>query len=258
MTSTNRARSVLVTGAGSAVGAAVARSQAAAGAAVTVTFRSNEEAAHKLVAELEADGATAQALAYDLADPGSASAVVDACVTAYGGLDAVVANAVAWPSTGPGPMPQAFDLTLDWQEHFVTNAVGTMSLAHASAPWLRRSGIGRLVFVGSSVLRHAVPGSSVYCAAKASLNGLTTGLMWDLGPDGVMVNVVMPGWVVDADFLAYAATDEELSTLVREHVAKTPIGRLVGPADVASLIDYLASPANGAITGEVVAVTGGY
>jgi NAD(P)-dependent dehydrogenase (short-subunit alcohol dehydrogenase family) len=258
MTSTTRTRSVLVTGASSAVGTEVARSLADGGAAVTVTYRTNEERARKLVAELEADGASAQAVPYDLADGATAAAVVDACVEAYGGLDAVVANAVSWPSTGPGPMPQPFDLTAEWQDHFVTNSVGTMSLAHAAAPWLRRSGTGRLVFVGSSVLRHAVPGSSVYCAAKASLNGLMTGLMWDLGGDGVLINVVMPGWVVDPGFLEYAATDEELSTLVREHVAKIPIGRLVGPADVASLIGYLSSPANGAVTGEVVAVTGGY
>jgi NAD(P)-dependent dehydrogenase (short-subunit alcohol dehydrogenase family) len=251
------ARSVLITGASSDIGAALARRLAGEGYSVTVTYRKSREAAEKLVAELTGTGTRAQAVAYDLTDPDSAPAVVAACAEAHGGLDAVVANALVWPDTGPGPMPEPFDRTADWQGHFLANAVGTMNLAHAAAPWLRKSDAGRLVFMGTSVLRHPVPGSSVYCAAKASLEGLTAGLVWDLGPDGVLVNVVMPGWVFDDSYMDPDGEDE-MSAMVRDHQRKTPTGRLVRPADVASLVGYLVSPQNGGVNGEVVAVTGGY
>jgi 3-oxoacyl-[acyl-carrier protein] reductase len=250
-------RSVLVTGASSSIGSELARQLAASGAQVTVTYRAKEQLARELVGELTAAGGTVQAVPYDLADPDSAGEVVASCVQAFGGLDAVVANAVSWPASGPGPMAEPFDQVLDWQDHFVTNSVGTMTLAHASAPWLRKSGSGRLVFLGTSVLRHGVAGSAIYCAAKASLHGLMTGLMWDLGPDGVLVNVVMPGWVLDP---RYADLDlgEEFNALIADHASKTPVGRLTTPSDVAGLICYLVSPFNGSVNGEVIAVTGGY
>lgn len=257
MKPTMSGRSVLVTGASSSIGSELARQLAAAGAAVTVTYRAKEQLARELVAELTAAGGTVQAVPYELADPQSAHEVVGSCVATYGSLDAVVANAVAWPESGPGPMSEPFDRVLDWQDHFVTNSVGTMTLAHAAAPWLRKAGTGRLVFVGTSVLRHGVPGSGVYCAAKASLHGLMTGLMWDLGPDGVLVNVVMPGWVLDPK-LAELDLGEEFNALIADHASKTPVGRLATPSDVAGLIGYLVSPFNGAVNGEVIAVTGGY
>lgn len=250
-------RSVLVTGASSSIGSELARQLTGAGARVTVTYRAKEKLARELVSDLAAAGGTAQAVPYDLADPDSAGEVVASCVEAFGGLDAVVANAVSWPESGPGPMAEPFDQVANWQDHFVTNSVGTMNLAHASAPWLRKSDAGRLVFVGTSVLRHGVLGSAIYCAAKASLNGLMAGLMWDLGPDGVLVNVVMPGWVLDPKF-AELDLGEEFNALIAEHAGKTPVGRLSTPSDVAGLICYLVSPFNGSVNGEVIAVTGGY
>jgi NAD(P)-dependent dehydrogenase (short-subunit alcohol dehydrogenase family) len=81
--------------------------------------------------------------------------------------------------------------------------------------------------------------------------------MWDLGPDGVLVNVVMPGWVLDPKF-AEMDLGEEFNALIAEHASKTPVGRLTTPSDVAGLICYLVSPFNGSVNGEVIAVTGGY
>ena len=109
--------------------------------------------------------------------------------------------------------------------------------------------------LSTSVIRRGVRGAAIYTAAKAGLHGLTRSLAWEVGPDGVLVNLVLPGWTMD---VMPDPLPEELKFLLEEHCRNTPTGRLTSGRHVADTIVFLSSSANGSITGEAVWVTGGF
>jgi 3-oxoacyl-[acyl-carrier protein] reductase len=126
--------------------------------------------------------------------------------------------------------------------------VGTLQCA---VPLMRRSGWGRIVMVSSDAV-DGWPGLGPYATAKAGLHGLSRTLAVELGPSNILSNVVMPGFVLTEEMQRRVPTNHK--DQVREH---TPTRRLTTPEDVARLIVFLGSPANGQITGEVVRITGG-
>ncbi|MBA3585630.1 MAG: SDR family oxidoreductase, partial [Gemmatimonadetes bacterium] len=119
-------------------------------------------------------------------------------------------------------------------------------------PSMRERGWGRIVMLSSGSVEYGMPGGGAYGAAKAALHGLGRSLARELGPGGILVNVVMPGLVV---------TERNLKPIpeqVRDTVAtESPSGRLSVPEDVAAAIVFLASKANGNTTGEILRVAGG-
>src|SRR6185436_1650671 len=148
-----------------------------------------------------------------------------------------------------------FDETEGWEALLQGNLNGHLRLIHCALPVLRNSSAGRIVSVSTSVLRRGVRGAAIYTAAKAGLHGLTTSLSWDAGRDGVLVNLVVPGWTMDE---MPEPMPPDLQFLLDEHCKNTPTGRLTRGRHVADTIVFLASPANGSITGEAIWVTGGF
>jgi 3-oxoacyl-[acyl-carrier protein] reductase len=242
-----RGRNVLVTGASSGIGRAAARAFAEEGANVAVTYRTNAEAAAELVEGIRAQGVDALALEYSLEEPGSGEAVVRSLAERWGGLDTLVANAVRWPREFPAEGRAESLTTASWRDDLRTNLEGTVEVVLAALPLLRRSAAGRIVLTSSGVAEEGSPGPSPYGVAKAALGGFVRQLAWDVGRDGVLVNAVAAGFTVTKRNRAV------FGQAVRDAVAMhTPSRRLSAPEDVAGLIVYLGSAANGNLSGEVV------
>jgi 3-oxoacyl-[acyl-carrier protein] reductase len=243
-------RTVLVTGGTRGIGRAVALAYAAEGARVALTYATDEVAAAGVVDEIARAGGRAAAFRLDLTDRPSIEAAVAATVTTFGQLDVLVANAVRWPLDAGGPLA---DLDADvWDRALRANLEGTVATVRASLPHLRSSGAGRVVLVSSGVSRHGFAGATAYATAKAGLDGLVAALKWEAGADGVLVNIVSPGFTVTENNLAHFGDD------VRESVReRTPSTRLSVPDDVAGAVVYLGSAANGNITGAYLPAAGG-
>jgi 3-oxoacyl-[acyl-carrier protein] reductase len=240
---------VLITGATRGIGRATAKAFAQEGARTAITYRNSEAAAKELVVELGGEE-RACALPYDLADPESIAAAVRAVEERWGGVDVVVANAQTWVWLNPEDMVPYQEFPMDfWLSRYRENVEGHLWTVRQALGGMRERGWGRIVLLSSVTATHGNPGSEIYSAAKASLHGFVRGLMWT--GDGVLANVVAPGGTVTESL---EAVDPEL---LAKAVAETPSGRLSTADEVARLIVFLGSAANGNISGQVIHPAGG-
>jgi NAD(P)-dependent dehydrogenase (short-subunit alcohol dehydrogenase family) len=243
-------RRVLVTGGSSGIGRATAIAFGREGATVALTYRSDRDAANRVMAEVEAAGGEGFCVSLDLSEPASIESAVEQVVRRFGGLDVLVANAVRWPYEERGALADSDPIA--WEGALRANLEGTARTVRVAWPALAASGTGRIVLVSTGVTRHGMAGSSAYATAKAGLEGLASALKWEGAETGILINVVAPGFTVTERNLATFGDD------VRETVrVRTPSGRLSVPDDVASAIVYLGSPANGNVTGAYLPVAGG-
>ncbi|GAA3870185.1 SDR family NAD(P)-dependent oxidoreductase [Streptomyces sedi] len=243
-----RDRVVLVSGASTGIGAATARAYGREGARVALTYRDSREKAEKVVSEIEAGGGQALAVRLDLEDLPTVEEAVATVVAAWGGVDVLVANAVRWGGDGPpDPSIRFEDVPLEeWQAMIGANLVGAAAQVRAVLPGMRSRGWGRIVLISSGVAEEGVPGPGPYGTAKSGLHGLARGLAWEAGRDGILVNVVAPGFTL---------TDSRPPippAIVERLAAGTPTRRLSDADDVAKLVLFLGSGANGNLTGELV------
>jgi NAD(P)-dependent dehydrogenase (short-subunit alcohol dehydrogenase family) len=242
-----RERVAVVTGASSGIGRASAQVLGAEGARVALTYHANEDAAREAAAAVEKSGGTATTTRLALEDLDSIPGAVERIVDRWGRLDVLIANAVQWPAARAED-GRAEGLALEeWTEGLRVNLAGTVATLHAALPFMREAGWGRIVLISSGVAEEGVPGPNPYGVAKSGLHGLARQLAWDVGRAGILINVVAAGFTVTARNLG-AFPDS-----MRERVAdQTPSRRLSSPEDVARLVAFLASEANGNLTGEVV------
>jgi pteridine reductase len=236
-------QTVLITGAARRVGAAVARCLHSAGANVVIHHHHSGEAAHALVAELEAARrGSALALAADLLDLTQLSALVDRTQAHFGGLHVLVNNASSFYPTPLGEITAA-----QWDDLMGTNLRAPLFLSQAAAAPLRAAR-GLIINVADINGQRPLRDHLVYSAAKAGLIMLTRALARELAPD-VRVNGIAPGPVLWPE----AGIDAEQKQLIIEH---TPLGRPGSPEDVARTALFFAAAAP-YVTGQVLAVDGG-
>jgi NAD(P)-dependent dehydrogenase (short-subunit alcohol dehydrogenase family) len=242
-----REKTVLVTGATKGIGRATARAFGAEGANVVLTYNSDAAAAEAAAAEIEGAGGRALAVQLSLDDRESIGAAARAATDAFGGVDVLVANAVMWPTERPEG-GRFENIGRDyWRTMIAANVEGTAATVAAVLPSMRERGWGRIVLISSSVADEGVPGPSPYGVSKSAFYGMARQLAWDVGRDGILVNVVGAGFTVTERNL------ERFEDPVRERVAAhTPSRRLSRPADVAKLVLFLGSEANSNISGETV------
>jgi 3-oxoacyl-[acyl-carrier protein] reductase len=240
---------VLVTGASTGIGAAVARALANQGVGVAVHYNKSETEARKLVAEIEAAGGKVALIGGDVAAPGGSERVVEEAARELDGLDGLINNA----GSMLGRMPIA-DMS---EEHYGKvmdlNARSVLSSTRAALPWLRRNG-GFVINTTSIAARHGGGGgATLYAAAKGFVSTITRGHAKELAGERIRVNAVAPG-VIATPFHDRYSTAEQM-----EAMAKTvPQGRVGTPEDCVGAFLFLASDVlSGYVTGQVIEVNGG-
>jgi 3-oxoacyl-[acyl-carrier protein] reductase len=240
-------RTALITGGSRGIGRATAELLARAGARVALNYVRDEASVNGAVRDIRAAGGEAMALAGDVGDVESARQLVRDVVAAWGRLDIVVLNAGIWEEdvTGRG------DVAV-WDRTYAVNLRGAFLVTDAAAPHLEKHG-GSIVFVSSTAGQRGEARHSAYAASKGALISYTKSLAAELGPRGIRVNAVAPGWV-DTD-MSRSSLD---NPILRSEIEKSiPIGRVASAADIAGPILFLVSDLARHLQGEVVNVNGG-
>lgn len=240
-------KSALVTGASRGIGRATAEILAASGARVAVNYRREDGAADNFVKETRAAGGEALALAGDVGNPEEARQLVRDVVAAWGRLDYLVNNAGIWEEDEAG----SGDLDV-WDRTFAVNVRGAHIVTDAAIPYLARER-GAIVFVSSTAGQRGEARHSAYAASKGALISYTKSLATELGPRGIRVNCVAPGWV-ETDLTAAAFSDPRARAAIERTI---PLGRAAQPGDVAGTILFLLSDLARHVHGEVLNVNGG-
>ncbi|MDF3983346.1 glucose 1-dehydrogenase [Luteibacter sp. PPL201] len=237
----------LVTGASKGIGAAIARSLAAAGASVVVNYASSKAGADKVVAEIEAAGGKAIAVGGDVSKKAEAQALMDAAIKTFGRLDVLVNNSGVYEFRPLGDIDDTH-----YERTFDVNVRGLIYVSQAAAAHLGEG--GSIVNIGSSVTRLTPEASLVYSATKGAVDAITGVLSRELGPRGIRVNSVNPGMVETEGTNSAGFIGSDFQNAL---VAQTPLGRIGQPDDIASVVTFLASDDARWLTGELLFVAGG-
>ena len=239
---------VVVTGASRGIGRGVAEGLAAAGAAVAVTARTQDDAA-EVVAAIVDEGGRASAHALDVTDLASISTTVDAIVAKHGRLDVLVANA------GLGANLPALEVTEQhWDSMMDVNLKGAFFTAQACAKHMVAAGRGRVIAMSSQASLVGIEDHVAYSASKGGLNQMVRVLALEWGPLGVTVNAVAPTFIYTPG-TAERLDDPDYRAAV---VARIPVGEVGEIRDVTGAVVYLASEAGAMVNGSVLTVDGGW
>ncbi|HEU4798394.1 MAG TPA: 3-oxoacyl-[acyl-carrier-protein] reductase [bacterium] len=239
-------RVAIVTGASGALGRAIATALAAEGAAVIVHYGSNRDAAEAVVDAIRGQSGRAQSVQADLSVPDQAQRLVEAAISAFGGVHVLVNNAGIARDTLVLRMKEE-----DWQTVINTNLSGAFYCTKAVLrEFVRRRG-GRIINITSVAGQIGTAGQANYAAAKAGLIGLTKAVAREVASRGITVNAVAPG------FIEAGMTLQLSAEVVKGYLEQVPLGRAGKPEEVAAAVVFLASDDAAYITGAVLNVDGG-
>jgi NAD(P)-dependent dehydrogenase (short-subunit alcohol dehydrogenase family) len=247
---------VVVSGIGPGLGRAIAVRSALSGADVVLAART-ESTLSKVAEEVEATGRRALAVPTDITDEASAQALAKIAVETFGRVDALVNNAYAEP-----PFDDFVNVELDdIRSSFETTVFAALRLTRLFAPALKSTN-GSIVMINSIVVRESKPQFGPYKMGKTALLSLAQTLASELGPQGIRVNTVVPGFIwTDAMKEAFQFQADErgvsLQEVYDEIAADMDLRRLPEPDEVANTVLFLASDLARAVTGQSLDVNGG-
>lgn len=236
---------ILIVGGSRGIGAATARMAASAGAAVSLTYRSDADAAARVVKDI---GTDARAFRADAADQSAMAEVVDDAVASLGPLRGLVVSAGvydAWSSID--------ELTAEtWDRIMVTNVRGTFVAVKVAAPYLRAAGGGSIVIYTSTAGQSGAGGNSAYASSKGAQIIFMRSAAEELAADRIRVNCISPAWT-ETD-----TATPLIDSFGRDGIeGRCPLGRTGVPADVAGPTCFLLSDLASYITGSTLTVDGG-
>ena len=238
----------VVTGGSRGIGRATVECLAALGANVVVNYVSDESAANEAVAVAEARGVGALAVKADISQLGEAHQLIETTMERFGRVDYLICNAGIWEGTAVDQLTEEL-----WDRTIDLNLKGTWTVCHAAVPHMKKQGSGRIVIVSSTAGQRGEANVSNYAASKGGQISLTKSLAAELGPFGINVNSVAPGWV-DTDMCVEAFAQPGFRKSIEDSI---PVGRVATPEDIAWPIVFLCTDWARHINGEILNVNGG-
>ena len=245
-------KTALVCGASQGLGAAIAEALAREGCKVGLLAR-NAEKLNGLVSAWNAQGLTAQALPADMA----AWDQIEGAVAAFGHPDILVNN-----SGGPPPVDVTRVEPDLWRRQFEIMVLNQMRLTELVLPHMRAQGFGRILSVASTSIVEPFASLAISNSLRAALAGWMKTLAGQVAPDGVTVNMLLPGSfaterIDNLNAREAAARGVPVSQIVAESSAEIPVGRYGEPAEFAAVATFLASPKASYVTGQMIRIDGG-
>src|SRR5215470_9695017 len=214
----------IVTGASKGIGAGIAKGLGEAGASVVVNYASSKTDAERVVKEIKQNGGKAIAVQGDVSNAG---------VYEFAPLESITED--------------------EFHRHFNTNVLGIILATREAVKYFGENG-GSVINIGSVVSTMTPPNSVVYTATKGAVDAVTRVLAKELGPKKVRVNSINPGGVETEGTHRLGIVGSDFA---QQMIAQTPLGRFGQPDDIAPVAVFLASPASGWLTGEVLVASGG-
>ena len=235
----------IVTGGSRGIGKAVVSMLASFGTHVVVNYVRDETAATATVNLAQSHNVKAIAIQADVSKLDDAERLLQETVEHFGRVDFLICNAGIWEGAPVESISEEL-----WEKSLDINLKGTWSVCRAAVPVMKQQRFGRIVIVSSTAGQRGEPNFSNYAASKGGQISFTKSLAPELGPFGILVNCVAPGWV-ETEMTTDALADAE------SIIKGIPVGRVATPEDIAGAIVFLCSNWANHITGEVLNVNGG-
>lgn len=239
----------VVTGGSRGLGRGICLALAERGVTVAVNYASSAAPAQQTVEMIESEGGKALAVQADVTDEAAVQALVEEVNGKCGGTVDMLVNS----ATGPQPMVSIEDST--WQtytDQLLFTVKAPLLMTKAVVPAMKEKGAGRIVNIGSEVVQTGEANYASYVTAKSAMIGMTRSWAKELGPYGITVNLVAPG------FIPTERHEDIEHSVLEEYTQEVPLGRMGDPADIGKAVSFLASADGGFITGQCLAVNGGH
>ena len=239
----------VITGASKGIGAGIAKALGIEGASVVVNYSSSREGAEKVVADIVAKGGKAIAVKGDVAKSADVIRLFDEAKKNYGKVDVLINNAGVYKFD---PIENITEE--EFHRQFNTNVLGPILTIQEAVKHFGPDG-GSIINLGSIASTYAMPTGTVYSATKSAVDSVTRVLAKELGPRKIRVNTIAPGGVETEGLRSAGIVGSEWE---KQMVAQTSLGRMGQPADIARVAVFLASDDAAWVTGERIAVSGGF
>jgi NAD(P)-dependent dehydrogenase (short-subunit alcohol dehydrogenase family) len=250
---TLRGKTALVTGASRNIGRAIALAFAAEGADLVLNTRANGEELEEVAAECRKAGVRALPFLADIADAAAVESMVREALAAMGAIDVLVCNAAIRPHRA-----LAETSLEEWHRVLGVNLHSAFYLTRAVVPGMVERRRGSIIALGGQSSLTGRPSTAAVTAAKTGLLGLVRALAAELGPFGIRVNMVVPGFIdTERRYAEWYPEFRQAPPGAPAHLAEIPLRRLGRPEEIADACLFLASDASAYVTGDTLRVMGG-